>query len=121
MYWDKLNINLKSGTLRLLQSPHEQQEIANMIFELYKAFQSNCSEQQDKYFADSEKRILTRNTALDVIHQLFDKLEISKTEQDLIVEGLSSISNIIQADEETFKKISPVEIQTIQKIIKFFK
>lgn len=75
---------------------------------------------QKDYFAREHKKQLEESAARQVVVGCFNKLGISESDGQLIVDGFPNIKSIITASLETLSANSPADKSSLEKVANFF-
>ena len=75
---------------------------------------------QKDYFAREHKKQLEEPAARQVVVSSFNKLGISESDGQLIVDGFPNIKSIVSASLETLSANSPADKSSLEKVANFF-
>jgi len=119
-FFDDVSLNLPSGTMRLMHCKHLD-EVLHVINEAYNLLKDKEKlSLQTQYFANEKANLSSVETARDIMYSTFHDINIPEGDLDLMLDGFPSISKLITTPYETMVETSPVDLETIEKVTKFF-
>jgi hypothetical protein len=119
--WEDLQTQLPPGNIRLLRSPSDAFYIVDLVVECFSMLHDTDKlNLQSSYFTRLEEELTSATAATSIMHQHFAVLNIPDEEGQILIEGASSIANIILASEDFLREYCPMDEQYISLLCNSF-
>ena len=124
-HYDKLNLHLKGGMLRLYYAS-DQESCIGIVTAIYEEFSSKDALQrlkaQYEYFENEKDALRSQTLALKVYRTALQSLGItSEDDIAILTDGFPTLNKLISADLDTLIASSPVSLESLQRINEFFR
>lgn len=118
--WNTFQIRVTGKTMRLFQTV-DILDAMSLAMSCYETMKPNEKfKMQTRYFELEKERMCSGEVSRAVTTEAFDKMQIFRSDAQLIIEGFPTIASIISAPKEVMEENSPVDVSVINKISLFF-